>query len=126
VTHVAKVVKSDEPFPERSETRRIQIDQIRDTMSKVLRLILLFFAFVLALGAFLTALHDHVSQTNGLVKFVFHVADAIDGPFSRDNGVFAFHGSEAATKNAVVNWGIAALVYLAIGRYLQRLLAPKS
>jgi hypothetical protein len=26
----------------------------------------------------------------------------------------------------VVNWGIAAIVYLAIGRYLQRLLAPRS
>ncbi|HET6153530.1 MAG TPA: hypothetical protein VFE15_11265, partial [Marmoricola sp.] len=72
---MAKVVKSDEPFPERSETKRIQNDQIRDTMSKILRLVFLFFAFALALGAFLVALHDHVSQSNGLVKFIFHVAD---------------------------------------------------
>ena len=81
---------------------------------------------VLALGAFLVAAHDNVSQTNVVVKFVLNVADAIDGPFSRDNGIFSFHGTNAATKDAVVNWGIAALVYLAIGRYLQRLLAPRS
>jgi hypothetical protein len=60
------------------------------------------------------------------VKFVLDVADAIDGPFSRGNGIFDFHGENGDIKDAVVNWGIAALVYLAIGRYLQRLLAPKS
>jgi hypothetical protein len=123
---VAKVVKSDEPFPERAESKRIQNEQIRDTMSKVLRVVFLFFALVLALGAFLIAAHDNVSQTNGLVKAVLNVADAIDGPFSRDNGIFSFHGENAATKDAVVNWGIAALVYLAIGRYLQRVLAGKK
>ena len=126
---MAKVVKSDEPLPEAAEARKIRNDEIRETMSKVLRVVFLFFAVVLALGAFLVAAHDNVSQTNGLVKFVLHVADAIDGPFSRDNGIFKFTGSNDEvnnTKDAVVNWGIAALVYLAIGRYLQRLLAPKG
>jgi hypothetical protein len=122
-------VKSDEPIPEAAESKRIQNDLIRETMAKILRVVFLFFAVVLALGAFLIAARDNVSQTNGLVKFVLHVADAIDGPFSRKDGIFTFDSTDpkvAATKNAVVNWGIAALVYLAIGRYLQRLLAPKS
>jgi hypothetical protein len=123
---VAKVVKSDEPFPERAESKRIRNDLIRDTMSKVLRIVFLFFALALALGAFLVAAHDNVSQTNSLVKVILNIAGAIDGPFSRDNGIFSFHGTNAATKDAVVNWGIAALVYLAIGRYLQRVLAPKK
>jgi len=123
---VAKVVKSDEPFPERSEARKIQNDQVRDTMSKILRVIFLFFALALALGAFLVAAHENVSQDNAVVKAVLNVADAIDGPFGRNNGIFSFHGGNADTKNAVVNWGIAALVYLGIGRYLQRLLAPKK
>ena len=123
---MAKVVKSDEPFPERAEAKKIQNDQIRDTMSRILRFVFLFFALALALGAFLVAAQENVSQDNGLVKFVLNVADGIDGPFGRDNGIFAFHGNNADTKNAVVNWGIAALVYLAIGRYLQRLLAPKK
>ena len=123
---MAKVVKSDEPFPERSEARKIQNDQVRDTMSKILRVIFLFFALALALGAFLVAAHENVSQDNAVVKAVLNVADAIDGPFGRNNGIFSFHGGNADTKNAVVNWGIAALVYLGIGRYLQRLLAPKK
>ena len=123
---MAKVVKSDEPFPERAEARQIQKDQIRDTMAKVLRVVFLFFAVVLALGAFLVAAHDNVSQNNELVKFVLNVADAIDGPFSRGNGIFDFDGKNGDVKDAVVNWGIAALVYLAIGRYLQRLLAPRA
>ena len=123
---MAKVVKSDEPFPERSETKRIQNDQVRDTMSKILRVVFLFFALALALGAFLVAAHENVSQDNALVKAILNVADAIDGPFSRDNGIFAFHGENADTKNAVVNWGIAALVYLGIGRLLQRWLGPRK
>lgn len=123
---MAKVVKSDEPFPERAEARQAQKDLIRDTMAKVLRVVFLLFAVALALGAFLVAAHDNVSQDNPLVKLILNLADAIDGPFSRDNGIFKFTGENAATKDAVVNWGIAALVYVVIGRYLQRLLAPKA
>jgi hypothetical protein len=123
---VAKVVKSDEPFPERAKARRAEKDQIRETMAKILRVVFLVFSVVLALGAFLVAARDNVSPDNELVKFVLKFADAIDGPFSRTNGIFEFHGKNAATKDAVVNWGIAAIVYLAIGRYLQRLLAPRS
>lgn len=123
---MARVVKSDEPLPERAKARQAETDRIRDTMSKILRVVFLLFAVVLALGAFLVAAKDNVSQDNELVKFVLNFADAIDGPFSRTNGIFDFHGKNGATKDAVVNWGIAAIVYLAIGRYLQRLLAPKS
>ncbi len=123
---MAKVVKSDEPFPERSEARKNQKDEIRDTMAKILRVVFLFFAVALALGAFLVAAQDNVSQDNELVKFVLNIADAIDGPFSRTDGIFDFDGKNGDVKDAVVNWGIAAIVYLAIGRYLQRLLAPKG
>lgn len=122
---MAKVVKSDEPLPERSKARQAEKDQIRDTMSKVLRIVFLFFSVVLALGAFLVAAHENVSQDNPVVRFILDVAGAIDGPFSRENGIFAFKGENAEIKDAVVNWGIAAMVYLVIGRYLQRLLAPR-
>ena len=101
---MAKVVKSDQPFPERAKTRRAEKDQLRETMARILRVVFLLFSVVLALGAFLVAARDNVSQ----------------------DGIFEFHGENAATKDAVVNWGIAAIVYLAIGRYLQRLLAPRS
>lgn len=123
---MAKVVKSDEPFPEHAQAKQIRNDQIRETMAKVLRVVFLLFAVVLALGAFLVAVRENVSQSNELVKVVKGLADAIDGPFSRDNGIFKFTGENAETKDAVVNWGIAAMVYLAIGRYVQRLLGPRS
>jgi hypothetical protein len=122
---VAKVVRSDEPLPERSQRRRAERDELRETMAKILRIVFLLCAIVLALGAFLVAAQDNVSQDNPVVRFVLHFADAIDGPFSRHDGIFEFHGKNGATKDAVVNWGIAAIVYLAIGRYLQRLLAPR-
>jgi hypothetical protein len=118
-------VKSDEPLPEHAKRRQAETDQIRDTMAKILRIVFLVFSVVLALGAFLVAAKDNVSQSNELVKFVLKFADAIDGPFSRHNGIFDFKGKNGDTKDAVVNWGIAAIVYLAIGRYLQRLLAPR-
>jgi len=123
---MAKVVKSDQPLPDRAKTRRAEKDQVRETMAKILRVVFLVCSVVLALGAFLIAARDNVSPDNALVKFVLDFADTIDGPFSRKNGIFEFHGANAATKDAVVNWGIAAIVYLAIGRYLQRLLAPRS
>ncbi len=121
---MAKVVKSDEPLPER--TRAAEVDRIRETVARIIRVVFIVFALVLAFGAFLVAMGDNVSQDNPLVKFVLSFADAIDGPFSRDNGIFVFDGKNAATKGAVVNWGVAAIVYLVIGRYLQRFLAPKG
>ena len=123
---MAKVVKSDEPISTGAKPSQVRNDEIRETMSKILRVIFLFFAVVLALGAFLIAARDNVSQSNEVVKFVKHFADAVDGPFSRDNGIFKFSGKNAETKDAVVNWGIAAIVYLAIGRYVQHLLAPRK
>jgi len=107
-------------------TRQAETDQIRDTVSKIVRIAFLACSVVLALGAFLIAAKDNVSQDNQLVKFILDAAGAIDGPFSRTDGIFAFHGDKAEVKDAVVNWGIAAIVYLTIGRYLQRLLAPRS
>ena len=119
-------MKSDEPITTGANAGQVRNDQIRETVSKILRVIFLFFAVVLALGAFLIAARDNVSQTNEVVKFIKGFADAVDGPFSRDDGIFKFTGENAETKDAVVNWGIAAIVYLAIGRYVQHLLAPRK
>ena len=50
--------------------------------------------------------------------------DFVDGPFGRDTGIFQFHGKNEAAKEALVNWGIAALVYLLVGRVLARVVRP--
>jgi hypothetical protein len=80
-------------------------------------------ALFLAVGALLIALD--ANQDNALVKFVIDVADAIDlRVFSRDNGVFEFDGDNAATKDALANWGLGAVAYLVAGRILERIIRP--
>ena len=65
---------------------------------------------------------------NALVKFILQTADKLDlGVFSRGkDGVAHFkgHTHEALTKNALVNWGLAAVVWLVVGRVLERIIRP--
>ena len=104
----------------------------RSGAAVVIRVVFLVLAAVLAIGALLVAFRHNVSESNALVRFIKGFADLIDGPFSRGHGVFHFHGTgrraaaSAVTKNALVNWGIAAVVYLALGRVLGHLVAPRS
>ena len=80
-------------------------------------------ALFLAVGALLIALDANTD--NALVHFVLRVAGVLDlDVFSRRNGVFTFSGSDAATKNALANWGIAAIAYLVVGRILERIIRP--
>jgi hypothetical protein len=99
---------------------------VRSTIARVVRIFFAVLAAILALGAVLVVLRDNVNEQNAIVKFITDVADAISGPFSRDDGIFDFSGKNATAKNALVNWGIAAIVYLVIGRVLAALIAPKG
>ena len=62
------------------------------------------------------------------MKFILDTADKLDlGVFSRGkDGVAHFkgHTHEALTKNALVNWGLAAVVWLVVGRVLERIIRP--
>jgi hypothetical protein len=129
---VATKGTSDEPFPDRKKRRAAAgIAAVRSRVAVAIRVIFLVFALVLAIGALLVAFRDNVSGSNGLVRLIKDFADAIDGPFSRGNGVFHFAGkghaaASAVTKNALVNWGIAAVIYLVIGRVLSRFVGGRS
>jgi hypothetical protein len=93
---------------------------------RVAQLLWLFFvvcALFLAVGALLVALG--ANEDNPLVAFVLQGADAVDlGVFSRSNGVFEFEGENAEVRNALVNWGIGAVVYLVVGRIVDRIVRP--
>ena len=78
------------------------------------------------LGAVLVVLRSNINEQNSIVEFITNVADAISGPFSRNDGIFDFSGKNADAKNALLNWGIAAIVYLLIGRLLANAIAPKG
>ena len=99
---------------------------VRSKAARAVRLVFGVLATILALGAVIVALRSNINEQNSIVELITNVADAISGPFSRDDGIFAFTGKNAASKNALLNWGIAAIVYLIIGRLLANAIAPRS
>ena len=99
---------------------------VRNKASRIIRIVFGVLATILALGAVLVVLGSNVNADNPIVKLITDIADAISGPFSRTNGIFDFDGKHADAKNVLLNWGIAAIVYLLIGRLLANAIAPKG
>lgn len=110
----------------RSSRKPVPTDALRHQLARVVRIVFGILAAILAVGAVLVVLRDSVNEQNAIVRFVLDVADGVAGPFDRTDGIFSFSGENAVAKNALVNWGIAAVVYLVIGRLLSGLLAPKG
>jgi hypothetical protein len=99
------------------------LTRVRTRVAQVVWLLFVVCALFLAVGALLVALKTN--EGNPLVEFVLDSADAVDlGVFSRDNGIKEFAGDDAATKNALVNWGIGAVAYLVVGRIVDRIIRP--
>jgi hypothetical protein len=100
-------------------------DYLRLRIAQIVWLVCVTAALVLAVGALLIALGDSVNRDNALVTFIIDLADKLDfGVFDRNNGVFDFDGKNAEVKNALVNWGLAALIWLIAGRILDRIIRP--
>jgi hypothetical protein len=121
--------EADDASPATSSKRRPSgraikagADAVRSRIASVVWLAAVVCALFRAVGALLVALD--ANQKNQVVQFILDGADLLDGPFSRDNGVFTFDGKDAAVKSALVNWGIAAVVYLVIGKILDRVVRP--
>jgi hypothetical protein len=95
----------------------------RVQLAHLLWLVCVVAALFLAVGALLIALG--ANQANPLVKFVLDGADLVDlGVFSRTEGIKQFSGPDAATKNALFNWGLGAIVWLVVGRIADRIVRP--
>ena len=99
---------------------------MRATIARAVKLVFVVLAAILALGALLVVLEKNVSADNPIVKFIWRVADHIDGPLGRQGGIFVFHGKNGPKWDAVVNWGLAAVIYLVIGNVLHRIIAPSG
>jgi hypothetical protein len=92
-----------------------RVTQTRELLARAVAIVTGLCALVLVTGALLVALGGN--DGNALVDWVKDAAGQVDfGVFNRRNGVFEFEGKNAATKNAVVNWGLAAVVWLVIGK----------
>jgi len=111
---------------DRTAAARAAANQVRTRVAQLIWVVCVIAALFLAAGALFVALK--ANPDNALVKFVLDTADKLDfGVFSRGkDGVFHWKGPghAAATKNAVVNWGLAAVVWLVGGKILERIVRP--
>ncbi len=91
--------------------------RVRSKAASLVWLAAVVCALFLAGGALLVALR--MNQDNDLVRFVTDGARLLDLGELKE-----FRGRDAAIKAALTNWGIAAVVYLVVGRVLDRVLRP--
>jgi hypothetical protein len=105
---------------------RINVGKIRTKIGQLVWLVCVVFALVLAAGALLISLQGSATNSaNSLYKFVVETGDKLDfGVLSRENGLFDFVGKNSDTKDVLANWGLAAIVWLVLGRIVDRIIRP--
>ena len=86
----------------------------RASIARAVMLLTSAIALVLVAGILLVVLE--ANRSNELVQFVRDAASLLAGPF---DGLFTLDSNKA---EKAVNWGIAAVVWVAIGRLVARLL----
>lgn len=112
---------------DRTAQAKAAANMVRARLAQLVWIVCVLAALVLAVGALCIALK--ANPDNGLVKFCIDTADKLDfGVFSRTDGVAHWkgHSHSALTKNACVNWGLAAVIWLVGGRIVERLLRPRN
>jgi hypothetical protein len=110
---------------DRTAQAKAVANMVRARIAQVVWILCVLAALFLAAGALCIALKANLD--NGLVKFCIDTADKLDfGAFSRTDGVAHWkgHTHSALTKNACVNWGLAAVVWLVVGRIVERVVRP--
>jgi hypothetical protein len=92
-------------------------DKVRSKIASLVWLVAVICALFLAVGALVVALK--MNQENPIVNFVLETAEGLDlGTFKK------FEGQNAEVKGALTNWGIAAVIYLVIGKVVDRIIRP--
>lgn len=104
-------------------SRSLAVARVRDLGARLVWAVCVALALVMAVAAFTYALEANAD--NDLVKLVRDLADAVDlGFFDLDNPVKEFTDKNGETKTALFNYGLAAVVYLVVGRVLERVIRP--
>jgi hypothetical protein len=96
-------------------------NRLRNLIASIVWLVAVLGAVVLALGALLFAL-DAANPDNSAVRFFIRTGRQLVGPFA---SVFEF-GKNESGKEHLVNWGLAAVVYLIVGKVLDRIIRPST
>lgn len=114
---------ADGAAPSARASRSLMVARVRDNIARVVWMVCMALALVLAIAAFTYALE--ANEDNGLVTLARDLADTFDlGFFDLDNPVKAFEGKNAVVKTALFNYGLASVVYLVVGRVLERIVRP--
>jgi uncharacterized alpha-E superfamily protein len=121
-----EAAESEAARVDRTAQAKAAANAVRTKISQAVWIVCALAALALAAGALCIALKANAD--NGLVKFCIDTADKLDlGAFSRVDGVAHWkgHTHSALTKNAVVNWGLAAVIWLVIGKVVERVVRPR-
>lgn len=114
---MADTDKSAEPRRARRDKVRSGGLKVRTKLASAVWLVAVVCALFLAVGALLVALR--MNPDNPLVAFVRDGAELLDfGSFKE------FEGKNADVKEHLVDWGIAAVIYLVAGKVLDRIIRP--
>jgi len=98
-------------------------DAVRVRIASVIWIVAVICAVILALAALLTAL-DQANQQNSVVQWLTDTADVLAGPLAGPKGSPGIFDFSTNAKDALANWGVAALAYLVIGRVVDRIIRP--
>ena len=91
---------------------------LRARIASIVWLIAVICAATLAIAALLVALK--MNPQNDVVKFITDVADWLF-PFKNFKN---YTGGNAHTKEILTNYGIMAIIYLVVGKVLDRIIRP--
>jgi hypothetical protein len=110
---------------EKSGSAGDTVNRVRNLVATVVWVLAVLAAVILAAGALVIVLD--FNEKNGVVSFFRDTADNINflGELkSFDSGKSAESKQDALVKTVLVNWGICAVVYLVVGKLLERLIRP--
>ena len=96
---------------------------VRSKLASLLWLIAVVCALFLAVGALLVALK--ANPENPVVKFILDGAATLDlGVFSPEEGLFPVEKGRSMVEATLINWGLAAVAYLIVGKIVDRIIRP--
>jgi len=104
------------------EKARKAASTLRSKLASLVWLVAVVCALFLATGALLVTLR--ANPDNPAVKFILDAADTLDLGIFSTNGEGIFDLRPEREKSALVNWGLAAVGYLVVGKILDRVIRP--
>ena len=103
---------------------KVGSDAVRNRVASIVSIIAVVCAVIVVLGAILVALGKGVESSNPVVQFLTDWATKLSGPFGDMFSYTKKHGKPDVVMNTVLGYGIAAVVWLAGGKIIARVIRP--